>query len=126
MIIMGTATSTSVTETPSISSGRGARWQQLAGLGPDNVHEVQPNGGRRTRYARNFGIAIIYHLTIFRLDDGFDAAVGIVVVDHHRGLALLAATMPRSMAKGPTPERMLPHEGAVSTRALSMETWANR
>ena len=38
----------------------------------------------------------------------------------------VARTSPRSMANGPTPARMLPQFGVVSTMGLSIPTWQNR
>src|SRR5690606_16767127 len=58
--------------------------QELAGLGADDIHEVQPDGSGGAGHAGNRGVAFIDHAIGIGLDDGFDAAVGVDVENGDR------------------------------------------
>ena len=64
-----------------------ARRQQPAGLGPDDVHEVQPHRGGRAGHPGDDLIAVVIDRTVIGADHGLDPAGGVLVIDDDARLA---------------------------------------
>ena len=127
MTTTGIPLSIHVTGIPAMTSDWFFRRQQRPAQRSSGIHEVDRDRRCCSRHAVDPLRSAIFHFALRCLHHGLDDSARVEGADRdagsHRPRAL---TSPRSMANGPTPARIFPQLGFVSTVALSMPTCANK